>query len=503
MSQLPMSTGAVSLRELLSGAEFVGADDILTRSCSSDSRACRPGDLFVALGGTRCDGHDFVQEAIFSGAQGVVAERTLDIAVPTCVVADARDAYGRICQALAGNPEKSMKLIGVTGTNGKTTTAHLIASILRAAGHQTGLLGTLEYSDSVDSAPAELTTPAAPTLAHWLGRMATRKCSHAVIEISSHAIAQRRIAGLEFAHVALTNLHRDHLDFHGTLAHYHRAKTQLFNYLSPGGLAVINADDPLSVENAPLLPNGLFTIGMHASADLTASLVERLKSEQTFLLSAGNVTVPVRTAMIGDHHVYNCLMAAAVGLAEGIDLPTIVRGLEGVQYLSGRLERIECGQPFGAYVDFAHTPDALAASLETLREVTVGRLICVFGAGGNRDAAKRPLMGRTVESRADIVIVTTDNPRLEDPRAIAADIFSGFDRFGEARWILDRTDAIQYALSLAEPDDCVLVAGRGHEPFQQIGHDRIALDDRDLVRRYLYNLEPGSAYGSLMTVGNS
>ncbi|MBI3838998.1 MAG: UDP-N-acetylmuramoyl-L-alanyl-D-glutamate--2,6-diaminopimelate ligase [Planctomycetia bacterium] len=503
MSQLSISSDAVSLRELLTGAEFLGADDIFVRSCASDSGACRNGDLFVALRGSRCDGHDFIEEAISNGARAVVAERALPIAVPTCVVADARDAYGRICQALAGHPSRFMRVIGVTGTNGKTTTAQLIASILRTAGRQTGLLSTLGYGDSVDSTPAELTTPASPTLAHWLGRMAKQQCSHAVIEVSSHAIAQRRIAGLEFAHVSLTNLGHDHLDFHGTLANYHHAKTQLFNYLSPAGLAVINSDDPASVENAPLLPNGVVTIGLRSAADLTASVVERHKSEQTFLLIAGNVTVPVRTAMIGDHHLYNCLMAAAVGLAEGIDLATIVRGLEAVRHVPGRLERIECGQPFGAYVDFAHTPDALAVSLEALREVTVGRIICVFGAGGNRDAIKRPLMGRAVESRADVVVVTTDNPRFEDPQTIAADIFSGFERFGEARWIADRTEAVQYALSLAGPDDCVLVAGRGHEPFQRVGHDRIALDDRDLVRRYLYNLEPGSPYGALMTVGNS
>ncbi|HEV3138206.1 MAG TPA: UDP-N-acetylmuramoyl-L-alanyl-D-glutamate--2,6-diaminopimelate ligase [Pirellulales bacterium] len=503
MSQLPISRGAVSLRELLSGAQFHGADDILVQSCASDSRDCRPGDLFVALRGTRSDGHDFVQEAISKGAQAILAEQADSTAVPACIVADAREAYGQICQALAGHPSQSMNIIGVTGTNGKTTTAHLIASVLRTAGYPTGLTSTLGYDDSADAVPAGLTTPSAPTLAHWLARMAKQECSHAVIEVSSHAIAQQRIAGLEFAQVCLTNLRRDHLDFHGTLAHYHHTKTRLFGYLSPGGLAVINADDPLCVENAPLLPNRVFTIGLQSTADLTASVVERLKSEQTFLLTAGNLTVPVRTAMIGDHHVYNCLMAAAVGLAQGIELATIVAGLEAVHHIPGRLERIECGQAFGAYVDFAHTPDALAVSLDTLREVTVGRIICVFGAGGNRDAAKRPLMGRAVESRADVVIVTTDNPRFEDPQAIAAEIFSGFERFGEARWIADRSEAIHYALSLAGPDDCVLVAGRGHEAFQQVGHDRVALDDRDLVRRYLYNLEPGSPYGALMTVGNS
>jgi UDP-N-acetylmuramoyl-L-alanyl-D-glutamate--2,6-diaminopimelate ligase len=215
------------------------------------------------------------------------------------------------------------------------------------------------------------------------------------------------------------------------------------------------------------------------------------------------MTAAVRTAMIGDHHVSNCLLAAAVGLGEGIELETIVRGLENVSRVAGRLERIECGQPFGVYVDYAHTPDALAVSLDTLGAVTAGRLICVFGAGGNRDARKRPLMGRAVEERAQVAIVTTDNPRYEDPQAIAAEVIWGFERPAEARYMPDRGEAIRYALSLASADDCVLVAGRGHETHQIVAGERIELDDRDVARRYLYNLEPASLYGALASVGNS
>jgi len=503
MSKSLTSVDRLSLRELLAGAEFIGASDICASSCSSDSRTCRAGDVFVAVEGDHLNGHDFVSEAIARGAQAVVAERSLPIDVPLCVVGDAREALGQMCQALAGHPSRSLRVIGVTGTNGKTTSTHLIASVLHAAGHRSGLLGTLGYHDSVDSAAADLTTPSAPALAHWLGRMVTRGCSHAVMEVSSHAIAQRRIAGIEFTQACLTNLRRDHLDYHETLSEYHHAKTELFHRLAPGGVAVINADDPASIENSPLIPGGVLTIGIERPADVRARVIERSKSEQTFLLSAGEMTVPVRTAMIGDHHVYNCLLATAAALAEGIDLPAIVRGLEAVTHVPGRLERIECGQPFGVYVDFAHTPDALEVSLRTLREVTAGRILCVFGAGGNRDASKRPMMGRTVESHADLAIVTTDNPRFEDPQAIAAEIVVGFERPSEARWVPDRATAIHYALSLAGPDDCVLVAGRGHEQQQIVGHDRIPLDDRELARRYLYNLESPSRYGSLMSVANS
>jgi UDP-N-acetylmuramoyl-L-alanyl-D-glutamate--2,6-diaminopimelate ligase len=497
------STHPIRLGELLADATFHGADDIYVRGCSCDSLGCRAGDVFVALSGTRNDGHEFVPEAICRGAAAVVAEQYMALSVPLCVVPDTHDAFARICQALAGDPSKSLDVIGVTGTDGKTTTAHLIASVLEAAGCRAGMLGTLGYTDTFDRSPAELTTPAAPELAHWLARMAAHGCSHAVMEVSSHALAQRRIAGIEFAHVCLTNLRRDHLDFHGTLANYHHAKIGLVDYLRAGGVAVINADDEASVKHAPLLPGRVISTAIHAAADVTASVLDRAKCEQTFLLTTGNVSVPVRTAMIGNHHVYNCLSATAIGLAMGIDLMTIVRGLENVERVPGRLERIECGQPFGVYVDFAHTADALRVSLETLADVTPGRIICVFGAGGNRDTAKRPLMGQAVEALADVSVVTTDNSRYEDPQAIAAEIFVGFERPREARWIADRTEAIHYALWMAGPDDCVLIAGRGHEAFQQIGHERIALDDAEVVRRYLYNLAPGSAYGALSSVSNS
>ena len=486
-----------SLRDLLGNAEIHGAGDVRFCSCTADSQSCQSGDVFVAIAGSKSDGHDFAAEAVAAGAVAVVAERPLNLSVPTFVVSDTRSALARICQHLAGQPSRRLRVIGITGTNGKTTTTRLVAAILNAAGHRAGTLGTLGYCDGDQTEPAELTTPSSPALAHWLARMVANDCTHAVMEVSSHALAQRRVAGIEFAQACVTNLRRDHLDFHGTLANYHRAKMRLFDQLRPDGRAIVNADDALSREHAPLLPGAVISVGVAYGADLSATLLERSKSEQTFLLSWKHLSVPVRTAMIGDHHVTNCLLAAAIGLAEGIDLMTIVRGLESVDRVPGRLERIECGQPFGAYVDFAHTPDALAVSLDTLREVTPGRLICVFGAGGNRDAAKRPLMGHVVESRADVTVVTTDNPRFEDPQAIASEILGGLEKPSEARWIADRTEAIHYALWLAGPDDTVLIAGRGHETTQQVGDQRLPLDDREVVRSFLYNLAPASRYGAL------
>lgn len=477
----------ISLRTLLPEAEFLGADDIFVTSCSSDSRRVEPGSLFAALPGTRQDGHDHVEEAVSRGCGAVLVQRPVPgLAVPACFVPDTREAYGRLCQTLAGNPSRQLKVIGVTGTNGKTTTSCLIASILNTAGHRVGILGTLGICDGRRIAKSNWTTPPADELAHWLARMVKNGCTHAVMEVSSHALDQSRVAGMTFDAACVTNVRRDHLDYHGTLSDYRLAKARLFRHLSPEGFAVINADDPTAVSYLGMIDGPVLTIGMQSPAEITATVVERSISEQTFLLAAGSEIMPVRTQMIGTHHVYNCLVAAAVGLAYGFDLPTVARGLESAEYVPGRLQRIECGQPFGVFVDFAHTPDALTAALETLREVTSGRLICVFGAGGDRDAGKRPLMGKAVEAGADLAVLTNDNPRTEDPQAIIKEILSGFERPDAAQVIPDRAKAIGWALSQAQPGDCVLIAGKGHETHQIIGKKRIHFDDVEVAREWLY-----------------
>ena len=395
---MPTSTPrirSVSLKRLCPGARFFGAADIDVTAVSADSRSVESGDLFAALVGNQTDGHDHVTEALSGGAGAVLAERFVPTrGKPLCVVPDTRVAFARLCQALADHPSRRLKVIGVTGTNGKTSTSWLIRGILEAAGYRTGLLGTLEYSDGHRVETASLTTPPAPVLADWLGRMEDAGCSHAVIEVSSHALAQARIAGIELHAACVTNVRRDHLDFHNTLANYRRAKADIFNHLAADGFAVLNADDPVAAGFVDLVAGPALTVGMRSPAEVTAQVIDRRQSEQTFLLSAGHETAAVRTRMIGDHHVANCLVAAAVGLVHGIDLADVARGLEQVEQIPGRMERIDCGQSFGVFVDYAHTPDVLAMTLETLREVTPGRLICVFGAGGDRDREKRPLMGR-------------------------------------------------------------------------------------------------------------
>jgi UDP-N-acetylmuramoyl-L-alanyl-D-glutamate--2,6-diaminopimelate ligase len=481
------TVGGISLHELLPEAEIVGAADIRVKSCSADSRQCRPGDLFAALPGVRSDGHDFAREALKAGAKALLAERPVPgLSLPTCFVPNARDAYGRICQALAGQPSKRLKVIGVTGTNGKTTTSYLIASILSAAGFQPGVLGTLGYCDGEEIASAQWTTPPAPVLASWLARMAANGCTHAVMEVSSHALSQSRVAGVDFDVACVTNVRHDHLDYHGTARNYRLAKGKLFEHLAPEGFAILNVDDAGSSSYLARLDGPVLTIGIENAAEVNASIIEQFVSEQTFLLGAGSEFVPVHTHLIGKHNVYNCLMAAAVGLAYGIDLATIVRGIESVDRLPGRLERLECGQPFGVFVDYAHTPDALANCLDTLREVTSRRLICVFGAGGDRDRLKRPQMGQAVESRADLTVITSDNPRSEDPQKIIGDILKGCLEPADVQVIPDRGEAIRWALAQARAGDCVLIAGKGHEDYQIIGDERLEFDDREVAREWLY-----------------
>jgi len=468
-------------------ARFHGTRDIRVSTCSNHSAACQPGDLFVAMLGAEQDGHDYVAEAVAHGASAVLAEEWRPGSdVPFCIVEDSREAWGQVCHALAGNPAARVPVVGVTGTNGKTTTSCLIASILYCAGELPALAGTLGYCDGRRTLPAPLTTPPAPLIADWLARSESQGATHAVLEVSSHALAQRRTAGFEFDVACVTNVRRDHLDFHGTLANYKAAKARIFDQLRDGGVAVLNLDDAVCREYLGMLTGPVLTYGMKSAAEVTANVIERHRSEQTFLLTAGNDSVPVRTAIIGDHHVANCLAAATVGLVYGIDLDVIVRGLERITTMPGRLERIECGQPFSVFVDYAHTPDALTRVLATLREVCTGRLICVFGAGGDRDRAKRPLMGKAVEAGADLAIITDDNPRGERPAKIAGQIVRGFQRPQQAVVIHDRTTAIHTALAAADPGDCVLIAGKGHESVQIVGSRRHPFDDRDVARQWLY-----------------
>ncbi|NLF70806.1 MAG: UDP-N-acetylmuramoyl-L-alanyl-D-glutamate--2,6-diaminopimelate ligase [Candidatus Anammoximicrobium sp.] len=477
----------VSLREFFPHSHIFGSPDIRVASCCDEARRCRPGDLYVAVTTADDDGHETVDEALRRGADAVLAERQLPIAAPVCVVPDSREAYGRLCQRLAGDPSGQMRTVGITGTNGKTTTAWLLDSIFRTAGVRNGLISSLAHSDGLDRTAACRTTPPAGELASWLGRMAEHDCGTAVVEVSSRALAERRTAGVEFDVAVLTNVRRDHLDYHGTIFNYRRIKSRLFEHLKPDGAAVVNADDAASKFVLRNLHRPVLTVGMHAPAELTATVVERHPCEQTFLLTAGDETAAVQTRMFGDHHVYNCLGAAAVGLLMGLDLTTVARGLEAVTMIPGRLEPVVAGQPFGVYIDAAHSPDALSVALRSLRQVTSGRVICVYGAAAHGDPSQRPLLGRVAERMAHLGVITSDRARGQEPLQIVHDILDGYDRPARAHVLPGRVEAIRWALSQARPGDAVLIAGKGGQPSQAV-RSQPGADDRLVARQWLYEV---------------
>ncbi len=483
--QRTMEGGGVSLRHVLPESRILGSADIHVRSCCTDSRLCQPGDLFAALVGPHADGHEFVQEAIARGASAVLAERLLPVSVPTCLVEDSDTALGHVCQQLAGQPSRQMHTFGVGGTLGKTTTSFLLASILQAAGQRVGSTNTIAFDDGGQTAPAHRSTPKAPELADWLARMVANGCGSAVVELSNEALARRQTAGVELDAAVVTNVGRGQWNRFGSARNLRRIQARLLDQLKPDGFAVLNADDPGSSFLLERTERPAITIGLHAEAELTATVIERFPSEQTFLLHAGDDTIPVRTHIVGDQHVYNCLAAAAVGLVMGIDLPTVIRGLEAVDAIPGRLERIECGQPFSVFVDYARTPAALAASLRSVRQVTRGRLLCVYGAKGGESEQARPLLGRVVERSADREVITSDNPGHEAPLQIAHDILDGYQRPGRPHILPDREAAILWALSQARPGDSVVIAGKGHENYQVVGTRCLSFNDGEVARSFL------------------
>lgn len=491
MRERTAPTRGISLRQLLSDAEFIGADDVRVSGCTHDALQCRQGDLFVALGDSPHDCRAQVALATQRGAAAVMLSRPVpDCRLPVCFVDDARSAYGRLCQSLVGNPSRQLKVVGIGGASGKTTTSYLVASVLQVAGYECGVLGTLGYFDGINLGAADSTTPPPPVSSRWLAAMLANGCSHAVMEVSDEALAARCTSGIDLDVACLTNIEQLQLGGGNMPTADSAVATQLFEHLQPEGFAVVNADDAQAASLLERLDGPVLSVGIDCCAELTATPLECCPSEQTFLLSSGDETVPVRSPLIGRHNIANCLMAAAVGSIYGIDLATVVRGIESLKRVPGRLERIECGQSFGVFVDHAHTPAALRGTLSALRAATSGRLICVFGARGDGDRGKRPWMGRTVESLADLAVITSDNPRDEDPMAIVRQIRQGFRQPESARVVTNRVEAIAWALAQAQPGDCVLIAGKGHEDYQMIGTDRLPCDDREIARQWLHESLP-------------
>ncbi|MCE9604102.1 MAG: UDP-N-acetylmuramyl-tripeptide synthetase [Planctomycetia bacterium] len=480
----PVGKLSVSLKELLPHAEIVGAGDIVVTHCTADSRSCREGDLFVAIAGTQANGHNFAAQAIALGAKAIVASRPIaDAIVPVCYVADTAAAYGLICQALAGNPSRNLKTIGVAGSFGKTTTGYLIGSVLNASGITTGMLGSLGYCDGREISDARWTTPPQHVAAAWLARMVDNGCTHAVAELSGRGLRQSHMAGVAFDALCVTNLRSEHED--SSSAECRTMTSRMLEHLTPEGLLVVNVDDPGAAALAERHAGPMLTVGMNLAAEISANVVERHRSEQTFLLSFGREVVPVRTPLIGDHNVANCLLAAAIGTAYGIAPTKIVRGLEEVRELPGRLERIECGQNYSVFVDEGLSPESLATCLTALRTASTGRVICVFNSTADHSRLLRTRLARTVEQACDLAIIT-ESPTggVESPSELA----NGFRDANKRSIVADRTDAIREALKQAQPGDSVLIAGQGAATYSIADREQDYWDDRQVVRQYLYQL---------------
>jgi len=467
-------------------AQLHGDGSVEVRSITCDSRTVAPGALFGALPGTRADGATYVPEALARGAVGVLAGRPLSCdQAPLIVSPQPRKAFATAAERLYGSPSQRLALAGVTGTNGKTTTAYLLRHLLTASGERCGLLGTIMYDTGRESRPAPMTTPDSATFARLLAEMVDGGCSAAVAEVSSHALDQDRVCGAQYAAAVFTNLTRDHLDYHMDMERYAAAKMRLFELLEPGACAVLNADDPYAARMAGATRGRPAWYGLDALADLTARIRELTLEGSVFTVSYAGRAREVQTRLVGRHNVRNALAAALAAVRLGTDLDDVMQGLESFAGVPGRLERVRGPGGPAVFVDYAHTDDALRHVLAALRPLCRGRLILVFGCGGDRDRGKRPLMARTAEAGADRVVVTHDNPRTESRDRIFADVRGGFQRPEAVLWQPDRARAVAEAVALAEPADTVLVAGKGHETYQMVGTQRFPLDDREVARKAL------------------
>ena len=446
-----------------------------------DTRKVAPGALFCCVPGARVDGHDLAGKALDAGAAALCVQRPLDLDAPQLLVGGVRDVLARLAVAFFDDPSRRLDLVGVTGTNGKTTTTFMLESIFRGAGRTPGVVGTVEVRVGDQRRPAVHTTPEAPDLQRLLAEMVDAGVQAAAMEVSSHGLALRRVDGTRFKAAIFTNLTQDHLDFHADLDDYFQAKRRLFTGpFTP--LGVVNVDDPHGRLLAGTAEVAVVTTGTAADADWRATEVAASLEGTSFRLRSPAGTSPVRLRLAGQFNVANALGALAAADALGIGLETAVAGLEALAGVPGRFERVDAGQPFTVLVDYAHTPDSLDNLLRAARAVTGGRVIVVFGCGGDRDRAKRPLMGEIAGRLADLALVTSDNPRSEDPETIVAQVAEGVARAAGPDGFLvevDRRAAIRAALAMAGPGDAVLLAGKGHEQGQEFAEGRkVPFDDR-------------------------
>jgi len=499
------------LRDLLPKTvpvQIQGNVEVEISQLAYDSRLAQPGALFFALPGTKNDGARFIDQARARGARAVVVSPgTVVTGEMTTIIADnPRLLLGLIADRFYQSPSARLTLIGVTGTSGKTTTTYLLEAIWQAMGWSTGVLGTVNYRYQGQEFPAPFTTPEAVELQDLLSTMAAQQVSHVVMEVSSHALVQERVQGCRWDGAVFTNLGRDHLDFHRDLEDYFAAKSRLFLEAlaassKPNRFAVINADDPWgTILLTKSIPGRVLTYGLQPGATVSVHQVEKNLQGLRGILRLEEKEVTFSSSLIGDPHLYNILAAATVAHALGIPAERIAAGITRCTNVPGRLEAVSVGQPFTVLVDYAHKPDALEKVLHSARQLTTRRLLTVFGCGGDRDRGKRPLMGEAAGRLSDVVILTSDNPRTEEPGHIIAEAEVGLVQTGQLKVaetaaistlqqgylvIADRRTAIRTALAGAQPGDMVVIAGKGHEDYQIIGTTKYHFDDREEVRNYL------------------
>jgi len=493
-----MAGQGTAMSELLAALpekRVIGDPPRSVSSIAGDSRRVEPGGCFVAVPGFKQDGRRFIPEAVRRGATVVVTEGdpVAGLSVAQVLVPSVRVSLARLAGAFYGHPSRQLTLVGITGTNGKTTTSYLVEALLRARGVATGVIGTIQYVLGNETRPASQTTPEALDLQAMLAQMRDSGVRGVAMEVSSHALSLARAEGLAFDVAVFTNLTQDHLDFHGTLENYRLAKRRLFELLAespkPVRTAVVNADDPAGATMAQGLDVAVLPFGLGPAARVRA--VEHVSSIDGIRMTVETPRgrVGLTSPLIGEHNVMNLLGAVATGLALGLEPPAIAEALAAVGTVPGRFEQVRTGQPFLVVVDYAHTPDALERVLTTARKLTCGRLGVVFGCGGDRDRTKRPIMGEIAARLGDRVWVTSDNPRSERPEAIIDEVVAGIRRTGAAasRYVAeaDRGAAIRGALGWAEAGDTVVIAGKGHETYQIVGAEVLPFDDREVARQIL------------------
>lgn len=487
---MPKAKSLLSIIEGVGNVTSMGDIQVIVQGMSMDSRQVKPGDLYVCVPGFKVDGHDFASAAVASGAVALVVERFLPLDVPQVQVSNVRQVMGTLASVLYDRPSEQLELVGVTGTNGKTTITYLIEKIAVKQGKKVGLIGTLGSRINGREIPGERTTPEAIDVQKLLGEMVAEGVNLAVMEVSSHALDLGRVAGCEFAAGIFTNLTQDHLDYHKTMEEYLKAKSLLFSNLKgkcQPKISVLNKDDPAFSKLSRFSAAPVVSYGIDNPADYRAENVEVTTEGVRFQVRFREQVQQIWYATPGIFSVYNALAAFAWGVERGYDRAAVAEALLEISGVPGRFESVRLGQPFQVIVDYAHTPDGLVNVVRTARGFTHGKLITVFGCGGDRDRGKRPLMGEAASQWSDFIIVTSDNPRTEDPDQIIQEILNGISGVDYVA-LRDRREAIWSACRMAKAGDTILVAGKGHETYQIFGSEVQPFDDREVAREALRGL---------------